>query len=395
MVKPKKKSSTKQKQLWPQLLRQGTFRQWLLGGLIAALLLAMLLINATPQAVHVEVGQVARKDLAAPITAVNTAETERLKEEAARQVVLQANDDPSYYLKNPAIALRVEENITGILNLLRMGIAPEPVEDPGFESVPEPLSVSEIDRRLIRDWKMEIPKGTLEALSSLSFAEFDRFAQTTSDLVLATMEERISEDGLRDARDAFEAKIEASSLQGEPAHAATIIGRQLIQPNLVLDTEKVNQAREDARASVEPVRIMQGEVIVRKGDVVRPEHISLLTDVGLIKTGRDYGVLAGMVVAVLALLTLMGVFLYQERPEVLRNGTQLAVVGSVLVVVLAIGKLFSMINWPGAAYLNPSVLLALLLTLLIDARVANIATIVLATLLGLVFEMNWGSSHHR
>ncbi len=34
---------------------------------------------------------------------------------------------------------------------------------------------------------------------------------------------------------------------------------------------------------------MKGEIIVRKGDVVRPEHVELLRDVGLIKTGRDYG----------------------------------------------------------------------------------------------------------
>jgi len=389
MVKPKKKSTSKQKQILPQLLKETTFRQWLLGGVIAAFLLGILLINALPQGVQVEVGQVARKDLAAPITAVNTAETERLREETARQVVLEANEDPSYYLQNPAIILRVEENITGILNLLRMGIQPEPVEEPGFENVPEPLSVSEIDRRLIRDWKMEIPKVTLESLATLSFAEFDQFAQITSDLVLATMDERISEDGLRDARDAFEATVEQSSLRGEPAHAATIIGRQLIQPNLVLDTEKVNQARQEARDSVEPVRIMQGEIIVRKGDVVRPEHISLLTDVGLIKTGRDYGVLAGMSLAVVAMLALMGAFLYQERPNVLTNATQLALVGSVLVAVLAIGKLFSLINWHGSPYLNPSALLALLLTLLMDARVASIATIVMAILLGLIFELNW------
>ncbi len=387
-MKSKKKSS-KPKQFWPGLLKETTFRQWLFGGIIAVFLLGILLLNALPQGVDVEVGQVARKDLAAPSTAVNTAETERLKEEAARQQVLQANEDPDYYLQNPAIVLRVEENITGVLNLLRTGIAPEPVEEPGFESVPEALSVSEIDRRLIRDWKMEIPKISLEAIAALSFAEFDQFAQTTTDLVLATMLERISEDGLRDARDAFEAKIEASVLRGEPAHAAILIGRQLIQPNLVLDTEKVNLARQEAYDSVEPVRIMQGEIIVRKGDVVRPEHVKLLTDVGMIKTGRDYGVLAGMTLAVLAMLAFMGFFVYQERPSVLQNGTQLALVGSVLVAMLAIGKLFSMINWPEIAYLNPSALLGLLLTLLIDARVASVATIVMAVFLGLVWEMNW------
>ena len=390
MVKRKKKSSAKPTtRHMPELFTKATFRQWFFGGIIATFLLGILLINALPQGVDVEIGQVARKDLAAPVTAINTEETERLREEAARHAVLQANEDPAYYLQNPAIVLRVEENITGVLNLLRAGIAPEPVEDVGFEVTPEVLSVSEIDRRLIRDWKMEIPKVSLEAIAELSYEEFDQFAQITTDLVLTTMAERISEDGLRDARDAFEAEIDRSALRGEPAHVATLIGRQLIQSNLVLDTEKVHQARQEAYDAVEPVRIMQGEIIVRKGDVVRAEHIQLLTDVGLIKTGRDYGVLAGLILTVIGIMTFMGFFLHQEHGKVLQNGTQLGLIGSVLVAVVAMGKLFSMLNWSDAAYLNPSALLGLLLTLLIDAQVASIATVVLAVILGLVFEMNW------
>ena len=44
--------------------------------------------NALPQGAHVESAG-GQKDLAAPITAVNTGETERLREEAARQMVLR------------------------------------------------------------------------------------------------------------------------------------------------------------------------------------------------------------------------------------------------------------------------------------------------------------------
>ena len=248
-MKRKKKSNPKQRQLWSELFQKTTFRQWLIGAVIAVCLLAVLLINALPQGVQVEVGQVAKKDLAAPITAVNTLETERLREEAARQAVLEANEDPSFYLINPAIALRVEENITGILNLLRLGIAPEPVEDPGFESVPEALSVSEIDRRLIRDWKVEIPKDTLESIVS----HLCRVRSVCPD----HNRSGAGSDGRESAKTACGTQEtllkQAWTAQppGELAHAAVIIGRQLIQPNLVLDTEKVNAARQQAMESVE------------------------------------------------------------------------------------------------------------------------------------------------
>lgn len=385
----KRKNKNSLQKLRERVGEQTTFRQWLLGIIIALGLVAIMVFAALPIGVTVEVGQVAKKDLAAPITAINTSETQRLEEEAARRVLLEVNEDPSYHLINPAILLKVEENVTGILNLLRLSITVE--SDPQLEDEAQPtaLSVSEVDRRLIRDWKIEIPNHILESIANLSLGEFDRFAQVISDLLLAIMEERISEDGLRDARDAFEAQVQTSRLTSDLMQGATIIGRQLIQPNLILDTEKVNIARQAAVNAVEPVYIMQGEVIVRKGDVVREEHISLLRDVGLIKTGRDYGALVGMIFLVLIVITLTVTFLYQVRPDVLRNETLLGLTGSVLLTMVFLGKLFSLSSWMGTAYLNPSALAGLLLTLLIDSRVAGMITVVLAILLSVAFEFNW------
>lgn len=383
----KRKNKNSFQKLKERVVDQTTFRQWFIGVVISLGLVAIMIFAVLPIGVTVEVGQVAKKDLAAPISAVNTGETERLKEEAARRVLLDVNEDPSYHLINPAIVLKVEENVTGILNLLRLSIPTEPeLED---ETLPTALSVSEVDRRLIRDWKMEIPNQILEAIANLSLGEFDHFAQVISNLLLTTMEERISEDGLRDARDAFEATVQTARLTPDLTQGATIIGRQLIQPNLVLDTEKVNRARQAAIDAVEPVFIMQGEIIVRKGDVVKTEHIGVLKDVGLIKTGRDYGVLMGMIFLVIGLVTLTGTFLYQSRQNVLLNETLLALIGSVLLAMLFLGKLFSLSNWMGAAYLNPSALAGLLLTLLIDSRVAGMITVILAILLSVIYEFNW------
>ena len=357
-----------------------------MGGLIIAAMLAILLGDALPAGVQIEVGEVAKQDIVAPITAINTSETERLKEEAARQALLEATDDPSYYQINPAAVMRVEENVTGVLNLLRQGIAPEGEEQ---DVQPEHLTISEIDRRLIRDWQIEIPQRNLEAVVSLSLTEFDQFAQTTADLVLAAMEEPISQDGLRDARDAFEESVRRSGFRDNLQQTAVLLGRQLIQPNLVLNTEKVNEARDQAVQNVEPVQIMQGEIIIRKGDVVRTEHINLMRDVGLLKTGRDYAALAGRTLLVLAMAALMIVYLHQNRLRILENNALLGLLGSVVLTVLLLGRLFSMPAWPEAVYLNPSALVGLLLTLLIDAKVASMAAVVTAVLLGVISGFSW------
>jgi putative nucleotidyltransferase with HDIG domain len=390
----KRKSKSRLGQVWLQMARETALSKWLLGVVIVAAMLAILLIDAQPAGVQIEVGEVARQDLVAPITAVNTSETERLREEAARQKLLEVQDDPSFYQINPAVVMIVEENVTGVLNLLRQGIASEApqVEEEGAEEVeapPTPLTVSEIDRRLIRDYQIEIPQSSLEAAVSLSLAEFDQFAQITTDLVLATMEGRINEDGLRDARNAFEESVKRSGLRGDLEQTAVILGRQLIQPNLVLNTEKVNAARDEAVQSVEPVQIRQGEIIIRKGDVVKTEHINLMRDVGLLRTGRDYGALAGRTLLVLAIVVLMVVYLHQNRSHVLESTSLLGLLGCVLVTVLLLGRLFSLPAWPPAPYLNPSALVGLLLTLLIDARVGGMAAVVAAVLLAVISDLSW------
>jgi putative nucleotidyltransferase with HDIG domain len=382
----KRKNKGRWGQAWLQAVQATAVSKWLLGGLITAAILAILLIGALPAGVQIEVGEVAKQDIVAPITAINSGETERLKEEAARQALREAADDPSFYQINPAVVLGVEEDVTGVLNLLRQGIAPE---DAGDAEQPEQLNISEIDRRLIRDWQIEIPQRNLEAVVSLSLAEFDRFAQITAELVLAAMEERISEDGLRDARDAFEESVKRSGLRDDLEQAAVVLGRQLIRPNLVLDTERVQEAVAQAEQAVQPVQIIQGEIIIRKGDVVRPEHISLMRDVGLLKTGRDYGAAAGRTLLVLAVVALMGVYLRQNRLQVLENPAHMGLVGSVVVTVLLLGRLFSMLAWPEAVYLNPSALVGLLLTLLLDPKVATMATVVTAVLLGVISDFSW------
>jgi len=355
-------------------------------------MLAILLVDAVPAGVQFEVGEVAKQDIVAPITAINSSATEQRREEAARQALLAASEDPEYYAINPAAVMRVEENVTGVLNLLRQGIAPEE-QGEGLEQEeaqrPEQLSISEIDRRLIRDWQIEIPQRNLEAVISLSLAQFDQFAQITADLVLAAMEQRISQDGLRDARDAFEESVRRSDLRDDLQQTAVLLGRQLIQPNLVLNTEKVNEARDRAVQAVEPVQIMQGEIIIRKGDVVRPEHISLMRDVGLLRAGRDYGALAGRTLLVLAMVVLMGVYLHQNHRQVLDNLALLGLVGSVVVTVLLLGRLFSLLSWPQAVYLNPSALVGLLLTLLIEAKVGSMAAVITAVLLGAISGFSW------
>lgn len=381
---PRQKNSTS---IWQQLIAvssKASVRQWLLGLLVFIALLGVLVIDLLPTGVSVEVGQVARRDIEAPRTAINSAETTRLKDEAGRRAVLEAYDNPEFYDVNHATVLKVEENITAILNLLRASIPQTEGESEGSEA----LAVTEVDRRLIRDYNVDLSPANLTYISELSLAEFDVFAQSVTNAVLAQMNQEITDDGLRDAWDQYELQISAVKMESQLEHTAIVLGRQLIQPNVVIDTQKVNRARDEAVANVEPVTIMRGEIILRKGDVVREEHISILQDLGLIKTGIDYLALVGLVLLVGLLLYGVAIIIYQNNPNVLQNNGKMALVGVVLVVVALIGRVLTFIQWPLTSYLNPIAWAGLILTLLVDSRVATTTIVGLAAVLAIMNGFN-------
>ena len=143
-------------------------------------------------------------------------------------------------------------------------------------------------------------------------------------------------------------------------------------------------------AEVEPVTIVRGEIILRKGDVVREEHISVLQDLGLIKTGIDYLALMGLVILVALMVYGMAIFVYQNRPSIVESQGKIALLGIVILVVTLVGKILALIHWPLAPYLNPTAWAGLLLTLLVDSKLAAAAVTVLSMVLAVMngFSLN-------
>ena len=70
--------------------------------------------------------------------------------------------------------------------------------------------------------------------------------------------------------------------------------RTCVKPNMVIDQEQTEAAREAASDAVEPVMCLQGQCIIREGDVVTAQQQQLLSDLGLLSgTSMDYTIYVG------------------------------------------------------------------------------------------------------
>jgi len=171
----------------------------------------------------------------------------------------------------------------------------------------------------------------------------------------------------------------------EPGEAELILGvvGPVIQPNLVLDLQKVNRIKEEAMREVQPVYVERGQMIVRRFDPVTEEHVQILQDLGLLKETSNFWSAAGLLLLLAVMMALFGVYLYEQKPEFLANERHLALLGLILILVTGIAKVLGMIPWEGAGYLAPVALATMLIAILLDAHIALMTAAFLAVIVGM------------
>ncbi len=373
------KKWNKLRKCWQDKLDNTSVRQWMLAILFFAAIYAILMINLWPTGFDLEVGQVSRADIVAPRTVINREQTQRLQDEASKRAVSAASEDSANYELNHATIIRAEERVRGVFGLLVQGIEQMELDDPTLKG-------EQIRDALYESWGVELHLDLISSVIELELEEFQGFTETTTSTIMDHMNQRISQPELQQARNDYSNTVSQLPLSIMLQRSATQIGLQIIQPNLVLDTAKVELIRLDAVSSVEPVTILRGEVVLRKGDVVREEHIQYLQDLGMHRTGIDYLALLGLVILVGLLLSVFGVFLHKYQHSILDDEGQLALLGSVVIVVSFIAKILSLIQWPEAALLTPVALVGILIAILLDSRTGIMATIIISVVVALIFE---------
>ena len=175
----------------------------------------------------------------------------------------------------------------------------------------------------------------------------------------------------------------------EPANdVAIVLVQNLIRPNSILNVERTDQARAEARAQVSPqeATFEQGEIIIRSGDVASNEQVEALQELSKLQNEWDSWTLVRAMLFALLVLTILVSAIYRLRPEALHNYSELAMLLVVTVIWLLAAK-FMVVNHPWLPYFYPLAALGILVAVLSDLRVAIIFVIAFA-LIGLYLSAN-------
>lgn len=152
-----------------------------------------------------------------------------------------------------------------------------------------------------------------------------------------------------------------------------------IQPNMVIDQEATDTARQEARNAVESVVYKQGQNIVVKGEGrVTVNQIRMLETLGLLRSGAvDMTIYLGAVLLVTLVMSVLLVLLALTDHDVMENTKRLLLVSVVIVITLTLGILARIVN----IYAVPVALCTMLISAMISLKAGIFCNVAMSILI--------------
>lgn len=209
-------------------------------------------------------------------------------------------------------------------------------------------------------------------------------------LVEETLNEPIRTENLAIERDKVVQKVRTTfNFPDDVTNVLISIARGSIIATEIKNDELTDQRIEQAKASVEPTRILQGQILVQKGEIVSKEVYRQLELLGMLTNKSSYKPYIG--VSLFVLLTMWVLFgqTIRVKESNLHNAKNLIVVAFSVIVSVLMMKVLQSVAYNFdiiIAFLFPTAMVSMLVYILVNERAAFISNFVVAAYAGIIFQ---------
>ena len=327
-------------------------------------LCAILFLGSAPRRYSLRIGAISRQSITATQNVVDEITTEEKRKQAAAAV------EPTYHL-DEAVAGEVMANLNATFAELRTvqqyGLAMTATDDEG-NAITSNFTDEEVTYAQNLVTLMTLTRYQTTTLMWTTTEDFDTMVQMVSRAVENALNTGIREGKVSDAISTVQQivgyRVDLSLVQ----IIVPSVLRSCISPNLVIDQEATEQARQKAMESVESIVYQQGQNIIRDGEVVTASQYAMVKQLGLLEDdARDYTNYIGVAVLLLFAIFVLIVLLKLYRPAILHDVRFISVEMAVIVITMGLSLLaIRLLN----VYVAPIALGAILIGSLIGWRAA-------------------------
>ncbi|NLB88142.1 MAG: HDIG domain-containing protein [Syntrophomonadaceae bacterium] len=227
--------------------------------------------------------------------------------------------------------------------------------------------------------------------------DIELLKEASNNIARGLMNIPITEEALEGVYEQADQQISTIPYTFEAKEVIKIITINSLRPNLIFNKEATDKAIKEAMDSVQPVQktIKAGEIIVREGDRVTLEQISILEQLGIQRSKSYPLTLIGVGIFVLLTFWLFIEFIRRYYKQIYRNDMQMLLIGLIFIIMLLIAKFMTLIKLETQpelnalmGYLTPVAAASMLIAILLDNRLAYFFTAIMALYVGLLTDGN-------
>ena len=347
--------------------------------------------NVKPEKLDISLLTVADKTIRSPATVEDKISTDKKRQEALDQVQDVYTVKKEYSTNQVDLITSIFDSASEVNDEIEDETKKQNVLDEDSIDVVEPTVEEEVTMlkgkltdRVIKD----LSERVFTALVQASNDELSIAKDLTVTAINNVMNKRISADDVENAKKSLEEELKFTTLNSDLKNAAIELGRYAVIQNEFYDPEATEELRKQAAESVEPVKILQGQIIIEEGKLIRQEEFRQLELVGLLDNKQSYKPFIGLMILISIILTSVYFYFYQlnEQPE---RQTNLLLFGIVFILTFFILKLISMLqifNYSGIGYLFPAAMGGMLIKILIDEKLAILSSIIFSIFGSILFN---------
>jgi len=331
------------------------------------LITVILTADLMPNKVSLEVGQVIESDVVAPrtISYVDKGKTSKLEQEIVQTVT-------SVYEHDATVIGKVDEDVNRLYKQVR-AIQQEP-------NLSRAQKIERLQQVLTTNLSPVVQGGLIDS----SEVDLVQLEEITHVILRRSLQRGVKKDEFDMARAALLLEPEIKTLN--PINAALVgqVSQALLKYNLDYNEQETKNRRLQAVSGIEPVRVIvkKGQIIIRHGEVVTPEHIIALEELGLQKGQGNYVRIAGIACLVAVLFITLTIYLAKYTPHVYLENNRLILLGLILVSILLFNKFIHYYS----EFLAPVATGALLVAILLDTRLGLFIACLLGLSAGVIAE---------
>ncbi|WP_053367179.1 HD family phosphohydrolase [Bacillus sp. FJAT-27245] len=356
-----------------------TFFRILFFAFIGVILFLAMYGNVKPDKLKLDQFEIAEKTVVSPITVEDKESTEAKRKQELERVkgVYRLKSE---YTQNQVdlvasifdTAIKVNQEIQDDLKKAAEDKEASEPKSEAPEEIPVADKVKKLKEKLTHAVIEELPEETFIALVSADKAQLEIAKDLTVTAVNNVMSKPIPADEVENSKKKVEEELKFSALKPSLKRAAIVLGRYAVIQNEFYDPQATEEARRRTAETVEPVKILEGQVIVEEGELISHEIFRQLKLAGLLESQDSKKPLIGLLLLISIILS--AIYYFLERKSLSeKKQTDLLLFGIVFsfsIILMKTASQFQQFGYEGVSCLFPAAMAGMIIKILIDERLA-------------------------